>query len=184
MIGPVAGMRTRRAGERFALGSALFLMLAGAATVSDVSGERALRDLETVEISANLAFSKTVPEGVTTNDALLLAQEAASAGLEEAQKLSRQAGVVSYQDSEPAMAAYRRGQTLMISWQRWAAHNGNTIAAVALADNYWILADEAARSEGSRSAYRALSCAWYRRAADEDNYARVVARDRGCEWVK
>ena len=173
-----------RAAALIGTGAVLFLILAGTSTVSDVSGARALMDLEAAEISANQEFSRTVPEGMTTNDALLMAQEAASAGLEEAHKLGRQAGVNSFRDSEAAMAAYQRGQTLMRSWQRWAAHNGNSIAAVALADNYWSFADDSTLSEGGRSAYRALSCKWYRRAAEEDNYARVVARDKGCDWVK
>lgn len=140
--------------RRTLLLAALFASLAGASTISDSPRERAIQDLEADEAAANHVFSKTVPDGLTTNEALLLAQEAAN-------------------DLE-----------LKLSWHRWAAHSGNTVGAMSLAEDYWALSEDAALSDGRRHAYRVLSCEWYRRAAAEDNYARVAARDRGCPWVK
>ncbi len=150
--------KRRRANRRVSwavLGVALLVFLLGAPTEAEISVERALRNLQRSETEANRAFSGTVPQGLTTNEALVLAQEAAG--------------------DEPALS---------LSWHRWAAYAGNTIAAVLLADAYWDRTADKGLSESRRKAYGLLGCEWYRRAAEIDDYARALARDRGCAWVK
>ena len=155
----IANEKRRRRANRgvswAVLGAALLVFLMGASAESEISVERALRNLEESEIEVNRAFSETVPQGLATNEALVLAQEAAG--------------------DDPALS---------LSWRRWAAYAGNTIAAVLLADAYWDRTADKGLSESRRKAYGLLGCEWYRRAAEIDDYARALARDRGCAWVK
>lgn len=125
---------------------------------------RSLLELEAAELRANEEFSRSVPAGTSVYEAK-----------DKGYAAARAADITYDEESE---AFFRTA----IAWFRWAALQGDGSAAEELAHKY----REFARHHTVRSeiwwphielnenlgkAYRALSCEWYRRAADAGNQA-------------
>ena len=125
---------------------------------------RTLLELEAAEHKANEEFSRTVPPGTSLY-----------AAKDNGYTASR-AGAITYDEESEAFLR------TAIAWFRWAAVQGDESAGEELAHKYRELARHyTVRSETLwphfklderlGTAYRALSCKWYRRAADAGNQA-------------
>ena len=125
---------------------------------------QALMELEASELKANEEFSRSVPPGTSFYEAK-----------DKGYAAARAADITYDEESEAFLRT-------AIAWFRWAALQGDGSAAEELAHKY----REFARHHTVRSetwwphfklnerlgkAYRALSCKWYRRAADAGNQA-------------
>lgn len=123
-----------------------------------------LMELEAAELRANAEFSRSVPPGTSSYEAK-----------DKGYAAARAADITFDEESE---AFFRTA----IAWFRWSALQGDGSAAEELAHKYREFArHHTARSEtwwphfkmneNLGKAYRALSCIWYRRAADAGNQA-------------
>lgn len=126
--------------------------------------EQVLMELEAAELKANETFSRSVPPRTSLSDAK-----------DKGYVASRAAAITYDEESESFLRT-------AIAWFRWAALQGDGSAAEELAHNYRELGHHhVARDqywwshfkldEKRGEAYRALSCKWYRRAADAGNQA-------------
>ena len=123
-----------------------------------------LMELEAAELTANEKFSRSVPPGTSLSEAK-----------DKGYMASRAAAITYDEESESFLRT-------AIAWFRWAAFQGDGSAAEELAHNYRELGHHhVARNqywwshfkldEKRGEAYGALSCKWYRRAADAGNQA-------------